>query len=123
MLKSLLLILVCVFIGVSGQLILKVAMNSFGRIDSSAIANPLALIGRLAVNPVIILAILLYIAGALLWMVVLSRENLSFAYPILATSYIFVVILSKFIFNEPVGFARIIGAITIFAGVILITRS
>jgi drug/metabolite transporter (DMT)-like permease len=55
--------------------------------------------------------------------VILSRVNLSFAYPLLSTGYILVVVLSYYIFKEPVGWLRFGGVLVIVAGVIMVTHS
>lgn len=123
MFKSVTLIFACIAIGVTGQTLLKSGMTKIGRIDSIALANPLPVLGKMASSPVILLAIALYVIGTLLWLVVLSRENLSFAYPLLGLSYVLVVLVSKITLGEPITLMRLVGAATISLGVIIITRS
>lgn len=123
MVKSVALIFACILIGVTGQLLLKTGMSKIGRIDTVALNNPLGVLGKVAANPIIILALGIYILGTLLWLVVLSRENLSFAYPMLGLSYVLIVLVSKLVLGEPVTLTRMIGAATISLGVIIITRS
>lgn len=121
--KSLALVFACVVIGVAGQLLLKNGMAKIGRIDSSTLANPLTLLAKMASHPVIIAAIALYVVGMFLWLVVLSRESLSFAYPLLGLSYVLIVFASKLFLDEPVTLMRFIGAATISLGVVIITRN
>lgn len=123
MFKSVALIFACIAIGVTGQTLLKSGMTKIGRIDSIALANPLPVLGKMASSPVILLAIALYVIGTLLWLVVLSRENLSFAYPLLGLSYVLVVLVSKITLGEPITLMRLVGAATISLGVIIITRN
>lgn len=123
MFKSVALIFACIAIGVTGQLLLKTGITKIGRIDSMALANPLSILVKMASNPIIILALSLYVIGTILWLVVLSRENLSFAYPILGFSYVLVVLMSKVMLDEPVTAMRLAGAVTISLGVIIITKS
>lgn len=123
MFKSIALIFTCIAIGVAGQLLLKSGMTKIGRIDSVVLANPVPVLGKLVTSPIILLAISLYIVGTLLWLVVLSRENLSFAYPMLGFSYVLIVLISKVLLGEPVTLMRLAGAATISLGVVLITKS
>jgi multidrug transporter EmrE-like cation transporter len=120
--KDVLLILVCVFLGVCGQLLLKHGMASSGdEVDEVREVVPRLL--HAATNPVIIAGFLCYGLSAALWLIVLTRSDLSFAYPLLSTGYVFVVILSRIIFHEHVSPVRVLGTLVIIFGVYLISRT
>ena len=57
------------------------------------------------------------------WLVVLSRAEVSTAYPLLSIGYIIAAILSVLLLGETLGAAKIGGIGLICAGVILITRA
>lgn len=59
----------------------------------------------------------------LAWLILISRIDMSVAYPMVSLSYILVLAFSAIYFNEPVGFARIMGVLLIITGVALIFRS
>ena len=61
----------------------------------------------------------------LLWMMALANYELSFAYPMLSTSYILVYLGAVLLpqRNETVSAAKTIGIILIVTGVIFVTRS
>jgi drug/metabolite transporter (DMT)-like permease len=122
MTKSLILIFTSVFLGVIGQLSMKNGMMGVRLSDQSPGILIGGLVGALA-NPYVIGGIGLYACSALVWLMVLSRVDLSFAYPLVSTGYIAVVLLSRFLFHESVTPVRIVGALVICAGVVLITRS
>jgi multidrug transporter EmrE-like cation transporter len=61
--------------------------------------------------------------SSVFWLVILSRIDLSYAYPMVSIGYIAVVLFSYFVFKENVSLIRWIGVITICAGVFLISRS
>ena len=73
----------------------------------------------------IILGLAAYGMSMLLWMMALANFELSFAYPMLSTSYILVylgaVVLPQL--NETVSATKTIGIILIVIGVIFVTRS
>ena len=122
MTKNLILILVSVFLGVMGQLAMK---NGMMGVKLHA-TTPLVLLGglfRAIGNPFVIGGIGLYGVSALVWLMVLSRVELSFAYPLVSMGYIAVVILSRFLFGEHVTAVRVAGTVVICLGVYLITRS
>jgi drug/metabolite transporter (DMT)-like permease len=59
--------------------------------------------------------------GALFWLGVISRVQLSFAYPLLALNYLILLIPARFILDEPITVTRIVGAAIIVVGVVVIT--
>ena len=67
--------------------------------------------------------VFIYILSFLAWIVILSRIELSVAFPIGSTSYIFVPILSIIFLNERVGTLRWIGILFIVAGIHFVSKS
>jgi len=58
-----------------------------------------------------------------LWLVALSRVDVSYAVPLLSAGYILVAILSKFLLREQVSFGRWSAVAVIAAGVVLIAKN
>lgn len=129
MLKNFMLILFSVVLGVLGQLSLKrgVTMASSGA--SSGITRSLDLrsvIGFLqsaVSNHYVLLGFLLYFVSAISWLIILSRVNLSIAYPMISIGYIVIVLVSKYVLHEQVTALAIVGTLLICFGVFLILRS
>lgn len=69
----------------------------------------------------VLLGFALVFGGSLFWLGVISRVELSFAYPLLALNYILIFIPSHYLLNEALTPTRIIGAMIIVAGIIVIT--
>jgi drug/metabolite transporter (DMT)-like permease len=59
-------------------------------------------------------------AGFAIWISILSRLDLSQALPLLALSYIPWLLIGHFVFNEPMGWNRIVGVLLITGGVALV---
>ena len=70
-------------------------------------------------SPLIVTGIVLYAVSMIFWLLVLSRIDLSLAYPMLALSYVGVMLVSLFVLGEKVTAVRWIGAAFIMLGVIL----
>lgn len=121
--KSIILILVSISFAIGGQFCLKTGMNSVGGISVDTSTNYLDIARIVFSKPMIWIGLVQYGVGSLFWMIVLSRVNLSFAYPMLAISYIIIMLISIFHFHEHVSMVRWIGAVFICIGVIFITRS
>jgi len=117
------LIAAAVVIGVGGQFLLKAGMDAVGRVDSlgQLFSGPFLL--RMVSTWQVPVALVLYAFGAFLWMAVLSRENVSWAYPFLGLTYVLVLVGGALIFKEPVTPAQIGGTLLVALGVLLVARS
>lgn len=107
------LIFVPIILAALGQLILKTGMNQVGKFD----------LLRSFTNPIVLLGLGFYGASLILWMMVLTKENLSFVYPLVAFSYVVTVTLSRFVLHEPVPSLRWLGLGIIVVGILLIAKS
>ena len=61
--------------------------------------------------------------GALAWIVVLSRWDLSYAYPFLALNFVLIALVSRLVLGESIPLIRWAGIAFICAGIVLISRS
>lgn len=68
-------------------------------------------------NYPLIIGIVIYGIGAVFFVVALKGGEVSVLYPMLATSYIWVNLLSKYFLGESLNFFKWLGIIFIFAGV------
>jgi len=110
------LILICVTLGALGQLALKKGVGN---------EHLKGLLGILSAfrNPYVIVGFLAYGVSSLLWLAVLSRTELSFAYPLVSISYLLTVLGAAVLFHEHVGFMRWAGVLLICAGIAFMVRS
>lgn len=115
--KDIVMILTAVALGALGQLSLKKGMLHSGSADLS-----FNLI-KAVFTPYIFLGLTLYTVAMLLWLAILSRVELSYAYPMLSLGYVFIVLASWLIFNEHVSLLRLIGVLFICTGVAMVSRS
>ncbi|WP_027415579.1 hypothetical protein [Aneurinibacillus terranovensis] len=117
--KGLFLIIFSVMVGSVGQVLLKVGMNKIGSTSLNVLPSKLITIFT---NPMIVLGFICFISSSLLWMVVISGNQLSSAYPMVSLGYIFVFIMSIFLFNETVTVPKSIGLMVIVLGVFLMNK-
>jgi len=111
-----------IIIAAIGQLILKTGMNQVGELFFKK-TNILGNFIKIFSNPMVILGLFFYFSSALVWLVVLSKEKLSFVYPLVAASYVITVFLSKVILKENVPPLRWLGLAVIVIGILLIAKS
>ena len=116
---SLILLFTSVTFAVIGQLLLKFATKKTGVLTLTT--NTVNTIKKIIGNKFIVLGVLSYGISALIWLVVLSKLDLSLAYPLVSSSYILIAILSRIFFNEKVSKLRWLSIIIITIGVILLS--
>lgn len=111
-------ILLSGLLGVVGQVILKRGVAAVG---------PLALRPEttitLALNPLVILGLAVYVSGTFFWLLVLSRVDLSYAYPFASLNYVFVLLASWWVLGEQPTLMRAIGVLAICLGVWAVART
>ncbi len=116
------LILLGVLLNAAAQLVLKKGMTDIGHF-SFTMENLLPVGLKVALNPFVMLGVLFYVVSLAVWLMVLSRVDVSYAYPMLSVGYIVAALAGKYLFHEPLGLVRWAGIIIICFGVFLITRS
>ncbi|HAV42964.1 TPA: transporter [bacterium] len=92
---ALILLLICVFIGAGGQILLKKGVMGTSQ-DLSLLSQYLKMLS----SPLVMMGLLLYMGGALLWLKVLQKANVSYAYPLFSMVYVLVALGSRFILKE-----------------------
>lgn len=121
MITRLLLIFVPVTAAAVGQMILKIGMNQVGAVQiNNGIVQSFF---KMFTNPYVIGGLGFFGLNAFLWLIVLSREKLSFAYPMVAFAYIVTILLSKYVLHEDVPPLRWVGLSVIIVGILLIAKS
>ena len=101
--------------------IITTFLTSVAQIFYKKGANILSLnFSNIFLNYHLIGGILLYVIGSILLILAFKNNEVSVLYPILATSYIWVAILSKLFFGEQMNFLKWIGIIFIMGGIVII---
>ena len=118
---DLLAILISVFLAVVGQLLLKMGMLRVGKFSFN-ISTMVHQYIRILLNPFIIAGLIGFFISMLIWLYVLSRMELSFAYPFVALNYVLILLGSYFLFKETITVYKMIGVVVIIVGVYLVAR-
>ncbi len=116
------LILVGVLLNASAQLLLKAGMERIGDFAFS-FENIWPIAMQVAANPYIIIGLSFYVLSVVVWLLVLSRCEVSFAYPMLSIGYIVNAIAAYYLFSENLSALRIAGIAVIIAGVCMVART
>jgi len=103
-----LLVLFCALLGATAQIMLKKGMIDFSW-------------KYIFYNFSLFFGVFLYGSAFILYNITLKFEDVSLVYPIIACSYIFVVILAYFFLKEPLSLNKFIGSVMIVSGVYMIS--
>lgn len=115
------LILVTTFLAVGGQLCLKHGMTALGEIGGFKLL--MKSLPKVATNIWILFGLGLYVFSTLLWMMILTKTPLSFCYPFISLSYVFVIFASRLIFKERIDKFKIMAIVLIIGGVVMLSMS
>jgi len=121
MLTNLIFIVTSVLLNALAQILLKAGMKNFSNIDLKN--NITQTVLSISLNPYIISGFISYGISIILWLWVLSKVDVSLAYPFQALGYIIVTILAWLVFQENINLIRIIALIFITLGLIILAFS
>jgi drug/metabolite transporter (DMT)-like permease len=99
---------------VAGQIIWKIGLEKSGGLQ---LENAL----HVLLSPLILLGVFIYGIATVIWLYVLSRLPLSFAYPLQSFAYVFALLVAFVLFKESIPPTRWIGAFIILAGIAVLS--
>lgn len=121
-LKFIPLILFSVALNASAQLFLRKGMPNVSLVTNQGVLELAQGAIRIVFNPWVFSGLSCYAISIVLWMYVLSKVQVSFAYPFLSVGYVIVVGAAYLLFREPVSVMKLAGIALICAGVVLVAR-
>jgi len=122
MAKYIPLILLGVLLNAFAQVLLKKGMLGIGYFEIQ-FQNLFPVIKKVAANCYILSGLGSYVISVAIWLLVLARVEVSYAYPFLSVGYVVVTWMGYFLFQESLSWMRVIGISVIIFGVILLSRS
>jgi len=111
-----------VLLNAGAQLLLKAGTNSVGVFAFSS-ENIVPVGWKLATEPHIIGGLGCYVISVVVWIMALSRVEVSIAYPLLSIGYVVNAIAAYYLFGEAVTPMRLTGIAVIIVGVWIVARS
>jgi drug/metabolite transporter (DMT)-like permease len=116
-------ILTSVALAAVGQLVLKFGVDQVREHGGVVLREPVTTAIRVAKTPAVWAGLSLFALSAGIWIVVLSRTSLSFAYPFASLTYVLILLFDRFVLDEPVSALRYGGVALIISGLVLISRT
>jgi len=103
------------------QLILKSSINRLGISLSGNLFGIIKFIFKLIMVPRVWLGFTFSLLSLTLWLLVLSKADLNFAFSADSMHYIFIALTAKFILKEKVGISRWVGTAFIVLGIVIVS--
>lgn len=120
--KYFIFIIVTVILNAASQLLMKAGMSQVGQAEFSASRLVNLLLGA-ALNPLIVIGLIVMTISMGTHLMSLSRFDVSFAFPFLSIAYVIVAAWGYFFLGEDVNLTRIAGISTIILGTVILARS
>ncbi|NJN56929.1 MAG: EamA family transporter [Leptolyngbyaceae cyanobacterium SL_5_9] len=103
--------------GLTGQLLLKAGALKLGKVTAD---NALDHLLSILTTPELLVGLGFYGFSAILYILLLTRVNISVAAPAVALSYVFSVLIGVLFFKETLPISRMVGVGMIMGGVVLV---
>jgi drug/metabolite transporter (DMT)-like permease len=116
---TIILAIVAILLLSAGQTLLKVGLNQVGGFSLAMGWRGLVHLLR---TPWVVVGFACYGLSSLLWLEVLSKLDFSLAFPMVALTYVFALLIGHFVFGEAIGWGRVLGVAFILFGLYFLTR-
>ena len=112
---------ITILLTVYGQLVVKWQVNLAGT-PPGPDGGMAMFLARLVLNPWVLSGFAAAFLASIFWMAVLTKFHLSYAYPFVALTFVFVVAAGGLLFGEPITIPKIAGVALIVAGIALASQ-
>lgn len=110
-------------IAVVGQVLLKIGMDRIGNVHVSGFQSIVQMIFDISRTWQVVVGLVLYVGSSLLWLIALSKVDLSYAYPFVIVGYALVILASWLVLHEQLPPLRVAGISLSLLGTVLIALS
>ena len=117
------LILFSISLSAIAQILFKFGMSSAAVKQALASGSPIQAALAVFLSAGVLGGLALYGIGTVLWLGVLSRTEVSQAYPFVGLGFVLTALIGYLLFGDALGPLRIAGIVLVIAGIALISRS
>jgi multidrug transporter EmrE-like cation transporter len=114
------LILFSVALSAGAQIVLKLGMSSPAVQAALNGGTRMEALASIASSWGVVVGLAMYGLGAMVWLLVLARIDVSKAYPFVGLGFLMTMALGYFLLAEPVTATRLLGTVLVAAGVYLV---
>ncbi len=114
-------ILISVFLSVIAQILLKHGMSN-GTVQTALTSDALTAGIAIFTNVSVVAGLTAYVSSAGIWLLVLSKIDVSKAYPFVGLGFIGTMMFAYWFLNEPLTLTKVVGTLLVLVGVLLISQ-
>jgi multidrug transporter EmrE-like cation transporter len=114
-------ILISVFLSVVAQILLKNGMSSTN-VQTALSVDTITAGISIFTNISVVAGLFAYVSSAGIWLLVLSKVDVSKAYPFVGLGFIGTMMFAYWFLDEPLTINKLIGTTLVLAGVLLIAK-
>jgi len=114
-------ILISVSLSVVAQILLKHGMSN-SSIQAALNSDALTAGITIFTNISVVAGLAAYVSSAGIWLLVLSKIDVSKAYPFVGIGFIGTMMFAYWFLNEPLTLTKVVGTLLVLAGVLLISH-
>lgn len=118
-----LVIIFSILFSASSQLLLKKGVGELKPVSQDGIEGLVHLLIAVSTNSYIVAGVFFQVFALMIWLYVLKKVDVSYAYPFISLGFVFVMGMSLFIFNERIDAFKAIGALVICLGIVILSFS
>ena len=115
-------ILLTVSVSACAQLLLKLGMKEIDTANGM-LSNGISSLLHVIFSPLVLSGLTVYGLSTIAWLWVLSKVDLSIAYPFLGISFIFTLLFGVFLLDEELSAYKLIGTLMIVMGCFLVAKA
>jgi multidrug transporter EmrE-like cation transporter len=104
------------------QIVLKMGMSNTLVLNAIQSGSSFQAVRAIATNIYVIGGLGLYFSSAAVWLLVLAKVDVSYAYPFVGLGFVVTMLLAFFISGEPLTATKIAGTLCIALGVAIIAQ-
>lgn len=112
--RPLVVALCSILLGATGQFLFRLGMVEYGKVTVTGIWRQL---GSVILTPAIFIGFACFGVSSILWLVVISRWELSYAYPLVSLGYVIAIVYGTLLLHEDLTFPKILGSVLILTGI------
>lgn len=116
-------IVLSVFFSSSSQLLLKKGAASLVMPDEISVNSLFGVFTSVITNAYLVSGVVFQVIALLVWVYVLKKVDVSYAYPFISVGFVFVIVMGHFIYNEPISAMKMLGCLVICLGVFILSKS
>lgn len=107
---------------VFGQLVLKWRISKYGELPI-LMNEKLVYLAKLFLDPFLVSGLASAFIASIFWLAVLTKFEISYAYPFMSMAFVLVLLFSVFMFKETLTIQKVIGMVFIVLGIVITSRS